>query len=115
LAGTAAHWAALGGEPEPAPRATRAQSQTCSEGLWMEVAWLLLMLAALVGVSAVLGLGAEHLIARIERQVARPGWWAPPRERARLSQILARNPSYDEQTGLTSDRELARWYRENQP
>jgi hypothetical protein len=43
------------------------------------------------------------------------GWWAPAEEQERLQRILARNPSYDEGTGLTSDPELARWMRDNQP
>lgn len=81
----------------------------------MDVPSWILVLASLVAVAVVLGRGAEHLLTKMERRVARPGWWAPPQEQARLSRILARNPSYDEQTGLTSDRELARWYRENQP
>jgi hypothetical protein len=52
---------------------------------------------------------------RWTQQTARPGWWAPPEEQERLQVILARNPSYDEGTGLTSDPELARWLRDNQP
>ncbi len=62
------------------------------------------------------GRGAELLASRLERRTrVRPGWWAPPREQERLSRIMERNPSYDERTGLTSDRELARWWRDNQP
>lgn len=52
---------------------------------------------------------------RWHQQTSRPGWWAPPEEQARLERILARNPSYDERTGLTSDPELARWLHENRP
>jgi len=43
------------------------------------------------------------------------GWWASAEEQERLQRILERNPSYDERTGLTSDPELARWIRDNQP
>jgi hypothetical protein len=43
------------------------------------------------------------------------GWWASAEEQERLARILQRNPSFDERTGLTSDPELARWIRDNQP
>ena len=43
------------------------------------------------------------------------GWWAPAEQQQRLEQILKRNPSFDERTGLTSDPELARWLRDNRP
>lgn len=80
----------------------------------MGVPWLLavvLVLSAFL-VGPVAGLVAS----RLERRTwIRPGWWASPQEQERLSRILARNPSYDERTGLTSDRELARWWRDNQP
>ena len=46
---------------------------------------------------------------------AKLGWWASAEEQERLQRILERNPSYDERTGLTSDPELARWMRDNQP
>ena len=43
------------------------------------------------------------------------GWWAPAEEQQRLQRILARNPSFDERSGLTSDPELARWLHDNRP
>jgi hypothetical protein len=52
---------------------------------------------------------------RWREDTTRLGWWAPAEEQERLQQILARNPSYDERTGLTSDPELARWMRDNRP
>jgi hypothetical protein len=79
--------------------------------------WLLVGIAAVV-LAALLAaaVGVELvLLRRWQQQTARPGWWAPVEEQKRLQQILQRNPSYDERTGLTSDRELARWLRDNQP
>ena len=74
--------------------------------------WLLVVVAALVAAA----LAAELVVLRRSGQdPVRPGWWAPPEEQERLSRILARNPSYDERTGLTSDRELARWFEDNRP
>jgi hypothetical protein len=52
---------------------------------------------------------------RWREDTAKLGWWAPAEEQERLRRILERNPSYDERTGLTSDPELARWMRDNQP
>ena len=52
---------------------------------------------------------------RWREDTAKLGWWAPVEEQERLRRILERNPSYDERTGLTSDPELARWMRDNQP
>lgn len=79
--------------------------------------WFLVGIAAVV-LAAVLAaaVGTELvLLRRWQRQTARPGWWAPVEEQQRLQQILQRNPSYDERTGLTSDPELARWLHDNQP
>ncbi|WP_375432803.1 hypothetical protein [uncultured Friedmanniella sp.] len=74
--------------------------------------WLLIVIVALVAAI----LGAELLVLRLPHRVrVRPGAWAPPAEQERLTRILARNPSYDERTGLTSDRELARWFEDNRP
>ena len=52
---------------------------------------------------------------RWRENTANLGWWAPAEEQERLRRILERNPSYDERTGLTSDPDLARWIRDNQP
>ncbi len=80
----------------------------------MGVPWLLAMVLVLAALLA--GPGAGLVASRLERRTRmQPGWWASPQEQERLSRILARNPSYDERTGLTSDRELAQWWRENQP
>lgn len=79
--------------------------------------WLVIVLAALL-VLALLSLGVRLERAgqrRWYQQTSRPGWWAPVEEQERLRRILARNPSYDESTGLTSDPELARWLHENRP
>ena len=79
--------------------------------------WLVIGIAALL-VAALLLLGLRWERAgqrRWYQQASRPGWWAPAEEQERLQRILARNPSYDEATGLTSDRELARWLHENRP
>jgi hypothetical protein len=79
--------------------------------------WLVIGLAALLFV-ALLALGARMERAgqrRWRQQTSRPGWWAPAEEQERLQRILARNPSYDESTGLTSDAELARWLHDNRP
>lgn len=74
--------------------------------------WLHLVVVMLVAVA----FAAELVLPRrAARQQVRPGWWAPPAEQERLLRILERHPSYDERTGLTSDRELARWYEENRP
>ena len=79
--------------------------------------WLLVGIAAvLLAALVVAAVGLEVVILRrCQQQTAQPGWWAPVEEQQRLQQILQRNPSYDERTGLTSDRELARWLRDNQP
>lgn len=77
----------------------------------------------IIGVAALLVATLFAAVVRIERtgrrrwhqQTSRPGWWAPAEEQERLQRILARNPSYDERTGLTSDPELARWLHENRP
>ncbi len=79
--------------------------------------WLVLGLAALLVAflfSAVVRMERAGQ-RRWHQQTSRPGWWAPPEEQARLERILARNPSYDESTGLTSDPELARWLHDNRP
>lgn len=76
-----------------------------------------------VGVAAVLVGVLFATVVRMERagrrrwdqRTSRPGWWAPAEEQERLQRILARNPSYDERTGLTSDPELARWLHDNRP
>jgi hypothetical protein len=77
---------------------------------------LLLVAACLVLAAVAAGPGAELVASRLERTaLSHPGWWATPQEQERLNAILARNPSYDERTGLTSDSELARWWLDNQP
>ena len=82
----------------------------------MGLPYLLLVAASLMLAVVVTGPGVERFVSRFERgTLDRPGWWAPPQEQERLTRILARNPSYDEQTGLTSDPELARWWLDNQP
>jgi hypothetical protein len=76
-----------------------------------------------IGVAALLVAVVFAAVVRLDRagrrrwlqQTSRPGWWAPAEEQERLRRILARNPSYDERTGLTSDRELAKWLRDNRP
>ena len=78
--------------------------------------WLLLVSAALVVVALVAAFGAPALVhQQMSRRTAQPGWWAPAEEQERLRAILERNPTYDETTGLTSDRDLARWMEDNQP
>ena len=67
---------------------------------------------------ALLAAGLRMEVVQLRRwreHTTRPGWWAPAEEQERLQRILARNPSYDERTGLTSDPELARWMRDNRP
>ena len=74
--------------------------------------WLHLVVVMLVAAA----FAAELVLPRRSaRKQARPGWWAPPEEQERLQHILERHPTYDERTGLTSDRELARWYEDNRP
>ncbi|SDS44854.1 hypothetical protein SAMN04488543_1748 [Friedmanniella luteola] len=76
-----------------------------------------------IGVAALLVAVLFASVVRLERagqrrwnqETSRPGWWAPAAEQERLQRILARNPSYDERTGLTSDPELARWLHDNRP
>lgn len=73
--------------------------------------------AALVLV-ALLAVGLRIELRQLRRwreETSQLGWWAPEEEQERLRRILARNPSYDERTGLTSDPELARWMRDNRP
>ena len=79
--------------------------------------WLMFGVAALLVASLfTTGVRMERAGQRRWHQLtSRPGWWAPAEEQARLQRILARNPSYDERTGLTSDRELARWMHDNRP
>lgn len=82
----------------------------------MDLPCLLVAAACLMLSVIIAGPGVELFVVRLERRATgRPGWWASPQEQERLTRILARNPSYDEQTGLTSDRELARWWLDNQP
>jgi hypothetical protein len=67
---------------------------------------------------ALLAAGLRMELVQLRRwreNTAKLGWWAPAEEQERLRRILERNPSYDERTGLTSDPELARWMRDNQP
>ncbi len=79
----------------------------------LDISWLMAAVTVLL-VAMVFGTSLQ-VERRWLRQTAQPGWWAPVAERERLQQILARNPSYDERTGLTSDPELARWWHENRP
>jgi hypothetical protein len=78
---------------------------------------LIIGVAALVVATLVAtGMRMERAVQRHWRQeTSAPGWWAPVEEQERLRRILARNPSYDERTGLTSDPELARWLHDNRP
>ncbi|GAA1838000.1 hypothetical protein ACFFOM_18580 [Microlunatus capsulatus] len=82
-----------------------------------EIPWLVVVVAALLVATLFAAvLRAERAGQRRWRQqTSRPGWWAPAEEQERLQRILARNPSYDERTGLTSDPELARWLHDNRP
>ncbi|GAA1428439.1 hypothetical protein GCM10009616_08050 [Microlunatus lacustris] len=79
---------------------------------WLIIGVAALLLGALLAATVRLERTGQR---RWDRQTSRPGWWAPAEEQERLQRILARNPSYDERTGLTSDPELARWLHENRP
>jgi len=79
---------------------------------WLIMGVAALLVATLVAASVRLERTGQR---RWHQETSRPGWWAPAEEQERLQRILARNPSYDERTGLTSDPELARWLHENRP
>lgn len=79
---------------------------------WLVIGVAALLVAVLFAALVQVGRADRR---RWDQQTSRPGWWAPAEEQERLQRILARNPSYDERTGLTSDRELARWLHDNRP
>lgn len=107
------------GRPRPvpvlAPPVVDERVRTVRKVIVSATPLLVVGVAALVLVVTLLAaLRSQRLDRGIEPRTGL-GWWAPAEEQQRLARILARNPRFDERSGLTSDPELARWLHDNRP